>query len=112
MSLHFSQLLFPASGIILFYIISLFQRPYEYGLNKPAREVAYTTLSKTEKYKSTVIIDTLINRSGDASGGILFNMIISFGIILYAAPLLVLPLAGILVFIGIRIANRVEIVKK
>ncbi len=112
MSLHFSQLLFPASGIILFYLISLFQRPYEYGLNKPAREVAYTTLSKTEKYKSTVIIDTLINRSGDASGGILFNMIISFGIILYAAPLLVLPLAGILVFIGIRIANRVEIVKK
>ena len=112
MSLHFSQLLLPASGIILFYIISLFQRPYEYGLNKPAREVAYTTLSKTEKYKSTVIIDTLINRSGDASGGILFNMIISFGIILYAAPLLMLPLAGILVFIGIRIANRVEIVKK
>jgi hypothetical protein len=39
-------------------------------------------------------------------------MIISFGIILYAAPLLMLPLAGILVFIGIRIANRVEIVKK
>jgi AAA family ATP:ADP antiporter len=90
---YMANILLSSSGVILFIILSAVMRPFEYAINKPARESVYTTLEKSEKYKSTVFIDTFTNRFGDASGGLLFNTLIILGLSLSLAPIAIIPLA-------------------
>ena len=105
---HFAGYLFTGTGVLLFLIISALMRPFEYAINKPGRETVYTMLKKKEKYKSTVFIDTFINRSGDASGGLLFNIMLTFGFALSAAPLAIIPLAAVLTSYGVDISKSVK----
>ena len=103
---HLSSLFLSSSGIVVFLVISAVMRPFEYALNKPARESIYTSLGKKEKYKSTVFIDTFVNRLGDASGGLLFNVILLMGASIAIAPLAILPLAASLSLVGHKIAPK------
>ena len=110
---HFAEFLFTGTGVLLFLIISALMRPFEYAINKPARETVYTTLKKSEKYRSTVFIDTFINRFGDASGGLLFNILLTLGLTLAVAPLAILPLALVLSGFGVNISKIVkDVIKK
>ena len=79
-----------------------------YKRQKPARETVYTTLKKSEKYKSTVFIDTFMNRFGDASGGLLFNSLLFIGLSISIAPLAIIPLAIYLSTVGNGIAQGVK----
>ncbi len=105
---YFSGLLLSSSGALLFLIIQALVRPYEYAINKPARETVYTTLEKSEKYKSTVFIDTFMNRFGDASGGLLFNSLLFVGLSISIAPLAIIPLAIYLSTVGNKISKGVN----
>ena len=105
---YFSGLFLSTSGALLFLIIQALVRPYEYAINKPARETVYTTLKKSEKYKSTVFIDTFMNRFGDASGGLLFNSLLFVGLSISIAPLAIIPLAIYLSTVGNRISQGVR----
>ena len=108
---YFSDYLLASSAVLIFLILQGVMRPFEYGLNKPAREAVYTTLNSKEKYKSTVFIDTFTNRFGDASGGLLFNMLFSLGLVAYTAPLAIIPLAIYLIYLGLGISKSVSVVK-
>ena len=103
---YMANILLSSSGVILFIILSAVMRPFEYAVNKPARESVYTTLEKSEKYKSTVFIDTFTNRFGDASGGLLFNALIVLGLSLSLAPIAIIPLAIYLSMQGRSIAAK------
>ena len=105
---YFSGLFLASSGAFLFLIIQALVRPYEYAINKPARETVYTTLKKSEKYKSTVFIDTFMNRFGDASGGLLFNSLLFIGLSISIAPLAIIPLAFYLSKVGSSISQGVK----
>ena len=106
---YMAIILLSSSGVILFIILSAVMRPFEYAINKPARESVYTTLEKSEKYKSTVFIDTFTNRFGDASGGLLFNALILLGLSLSLAPIAIIPLAIYLSMQGRSIAAKSSI---
>ncbi len=106
---YMANILLSSSGVILFIILSAVMRPFEYAINKPARESVYTTLEKSEKYKSTVFIDTFTNRFGDASGGLLFNALIVLGLSLSLAPIAIIPLAIYLSVQGRSIASKSSI---
>jgi AAA family ATP:ADP antiporter len=106
---YMANILLSSSGVILFIILSAVMRPFEYAINKPARESVYTTLEKSEKYKSTVFIDTFTNRFGDASGGLLFNTLIVLGLSLSLAPIAIIPLAIYLSLQGRSIAAKSSI---
>ena len=106
---YMANILLSSSGVILFIILSAVMRPFEYAINKPARESVYTTLEKSEKYKSTVFIDTFTNRFGDASGGFLFNTLIVLGLSLSLAPIAIIPLAIYLSIQGRSIAAKSSI---
>ena len=106
---YMDNILLSSSGVILFIILSAVMRPFEYAINKPARESVYTTLEKSEKYKSTVFIDTFTNRFGDASGGLLFNTLIVLGLSLSLAPIAIIPLAIYLSMQGRSIAAKSSI---
>ena len=105
---YFSGLFLASSGALLFLIIQALVRPYEYAINKPARETVYITLKKSEKYKSTVFIDTFMNRFGDASGGLLFNSLLFIGLSISIAPLAIIPLAFYLSIVGSSISQGVK----
>ena len=106
---YMANILLSSSGVILFIILSAVMRPFEYAINKPARESVYTTLEKSEKYKSTVFIDTFTNRFGDASGGLLFNALIVLGLSLSLASIAIIPLAIYLSMQGRSIAAKSSI---
>ncbi len=104
-----SNILFCSFGVRLLIIVSAVMSPVKYAINKPARESVYTTLEKSENYKSTVFIDTFTNRFGDASGGLLFNTLIVLGLSLSLAPIAIIPLAIYLSMQGRSIAAKSSI---
>lgn len=46
-----------------------------YGVARPAREVLFTVVSREEKYKAKIVIDTLVQRMGDALAAALFSVL-------------------------------------
>ena len=95
--------LVPSVGIVIFSQALL--RVFEYGFNKPSREIIYSQLQKKDRYKSTVFIDTFITRFGDLSG----SLFVGFGklaaLSISAVPLLAIPFAGIFSITGYKISK-------
>ena len=97
---------FPSVGIVVFAQALL--RVFEYGFNKPSREIMYSQLKKHDRYKSTVFIDTFITRFGDLTGS-LFMFIGKFAAISVSImPLLAIPFAGLFSVTGYKISKNFE----
>jgi len=97
---------FPSVGIVVFAQALL--RVFEYGFNKPSREIIYSQLQKHDRYKSTVFIDTFITRFGDLAGS-LFMFIGKFAAISVSImPLLAIPFAGLFSVTGYKISKNFE----
>ena len=86
-------------------IVTVILRIFEYGINKPTRETIFSALQKNDRYKSTVFIDTFISRFGDLTGSGFIALSKFTSITANAVPLIALPIAGYLSFIGIRISR-------
>jgi ATP/ADP translocase len=81
-------------------------RVFEYGFNKPAREIVYSQLRKGDRYKSTVFIDTFITRFGDLSGSIFMGIgKVIFTSVTYL-PIVAIPLAIIHTYVARLILSR------
>ena len=46
-----------------------------YSLAKPARELLFTQMSSDVKYKAKLVLDTVVQRSGDAAGAAVFALL-------------------------------------
>ena len=81
-------------------------RVFEYGFNKPSREIVYSELKKNDRFKTTVFIDTFITRFGDLTGSIFMGIgKIIFTSISYM-PLLAIPIAFLHSYIGSDITKK------
>jgi len=98
--------LVPSVGIVVFAQALL--RVFEYGFNKPSREIIYSQLKKDDRYKSTVFIDTFITRFGDLSGSIFMGIgkIASIGISFM--PIIAIPFAALFSLTGYKISKNFE----
>ena len=96
-------------SITYVFIITIILRLFEYGINKPTREVVFSYLKRTDRYKSTVLVDTFLVRMGDFSGSgfILFTK--SFGVAFSQIPLLAIPFAACLGVLGYKIPPKERI---
>ena len=96
----------PSVGIVVFAQALL--RVFEYGFNKPSREIIYSQLKKGDRYKSTVFIDTFITRFGDLSGSIFMGIgkIASIGISFM--PIIAIPFAALFSLTGYKISKNFE----
>ena len=94
----------PSVGIVVFAQALL--RVFEYGFNKPSREIIYSQLKKADRFKSTVFIDTFVTRFGDLTGSFFmgFGKIISISVNIM--PLVAIPIAGLFSFIGYKITKK------
>ena len=98
-----------APSIISVGVVTVLLRIFEYGVNKPTRETIFTTFKKNDRYKSTVFIDTFITRFGDLSGSGFIALGKLTSVAANSFPLIAIPIAGYLSFLGIKISKRVEI---
>ena len=55
-------------NIVWVAFVTVFLRWFEYGLNKPTREIVFSKLARNDRFKSTVLVDTFMVRIGDFSG--------------------------------------------
>ena len=97
--------LFPVIAAV--FAVTIMQRVFEYGLNKPTRETYYADMKKNDRYKSTVLVDTFISRTGDLTGG----WIVGFGLITLSISWAALPLTLLLSITGYKAAksnNKVD----
>ena len=98
----------PTIGYV--FIITIVLRVFEYGINKPTREVVFSYLKKMDRYKSSVMFDTFLVRMGDFSGsGFVTLFSKTFGFAFFYIPLIAIPFAGFLAFLGLKIAPKEEI---
>ena len=96
--------LVPSVGVVVFAQALL--RVFEYGFNKPSREIIYSELGKKDRYKSSVFIDTFVTRFGDLTGSLLMAIGKLSSIALSVMPLLAIPLAALLSITGLKIAKN------
>ena len=93
-------------SITYVFIITIVLRLFEYGINKPTREVVFSYLKRTDRYKSTVLVDTFLVRMGDFSGSGLILFTKSFGVAFSQIPLLAIPFAACLGILGYKIPPK------
>ena len=96
-------------SIVAVAIVTVFLRVFEYGFNKPTREIIYSTLKQNDRYKSSVLIDTFVSRFGDLTGSALIKLAGFTTITFNSLPLMALPIAGYLSFLGMRISKENKI---
>ena len=94
----------PSIGYV--FAITIILRLFEYGINKPTREVVFSYLKRTDRYKSTVMVDTFLVRMGDFTGSGFILLSKSFGLVFSQVPLLAIPFAGCLAFLGFKIPPK------
>ena len=94
----------PSVGVVVFAQALL--RVFEYGFNKPSREIIYSQLKKTDRYKSTVFIDTFITRFGDLTGSLFIGLGKLASLSIAIMPIVAIPIAGIFTYMGYKVSNR------
>ena len=96
----------PSVGVVVFSQALL--RVFEYGFNKPSREIIYSQLKKKDRYKSTVFIDTFVTRFGDLTGSLFVGLGKIAAISITVTPLLAIPFAGVFSLTGYKISKIFE----
>ena len=96
-------------SIISVGVVTVFLRIFEYGVNKPTRETIFSSFEKNDRYKSTVFIDTFISRFGDLTGSGFIAISKFTALAANTFPLIALPIAGYLSFIGIKISKGIKV---
>jgi AAA family ATP:ADP antiporter len=93
----------PSVGMVVFAQALL--RVFEYGFNKPSREIIYSQLKKADRYKSTVFIDTFVTRFGDLSGSIFMGIGKMASIGVSFMPMIAIPFAALFSLTGYKISK-------
>ena len=78
-----------------------------YSLARPARETLFTVVSREEKYRAKIFLDTVVQRVGDASAAAIFQVLIAalgFGPSLLAAA--AVPVCGCWAVVAHRLGLR------
>ena len=90
-------------------VLTVLIRVFEYAFNKPTRETIFTSLSKQDRYKSTVMMDTFVARTGDYLGGQSVTILTVFGLAIGSVAFAALPVAVLLSFVGYKAAKSAKI---
>ncbi len=89
-----------AAGLPTFATLAAFQalrRAASYAVERPAREVLYTVVTREERYKSKAFVDTVVYRAGDAGSAWLARGLAVAGLGVSGSLLVAVPvgLAGV-----------------
>ena len=88
----------------------ILRRAGDYALARPAREVLYTAVDRSRRYKAKNLIDTVVYRGGDALTGWAFAGLEALGLSLGAVALVVAPLTALWMAVGVWLGRRADAV--
>ena len=99
------------AGWPTFWVLAAFQalrRAASYAVERPAREVLFTVVTREERYKSKAFIDTVVYRAGDAGSAWLARGLAVAGAGVAGSLLVAVPvgLAGVAVALWLARAER------
>jgi len=95
-----------APGLWAIGVFQALRRVAEYSLQRPARDVLYTVVSREEKYKAKGFNDTVVYRGGDALAGWAFEGLRALGLGLTGLSLAAVPFAAASLGLGLWIAGQ------
>jgi AAA family ATP:ADP antiporter len=98
--------LMPALAIVAG--LQIVRRASNYALAKPAREVLFTAVPRSARYKAKSMIDTVIYRGGDALAGWAFTGLGALGLGLGAIAWVTAPLALLWTGLGWRLGANAD----
>jgi len=80
--------------------VQVVRRAGNYALARPGREMLFTPLTRSEKYKAKNVVDTLIYRGGDAIAGWLYAGLGGLGLGVPGVALVAVPISGAWAVLG------------
>jgi AAA family ATP:ADP antiporter len=80
-----------------------------YALERPSRELLYTTVSREERYKAKSFIDTMVYRGGDAIAAWTEDGLKGLGFGVAGVLLATAPVAGLWLAVSVYLARNARI---
>lgn len=84
-----------AMGLVLFAAIQVAQRSMNYGVLGPTKEMLFTVVDRTTKYKCKNFIDTVVYRGSDVTASWIFKGLTTAGMPLAQISWFYLPVMGL-----------------
>ncbi len=95
-----------APVLVVLVTVQVLRRAFNFALAKPAREILFTGVTPAERYKSKIVVDTVVYRGGDAASAWAFAGLTGLGLSLGAIAAVGVPVAlawgGVARFLGRR----------
>ncbi len=95
-----------APVLVVVVVFQVVRRAGNFAVQRPAREVLYTVMDRTDKYKAKNFNDTFVYRVGDQVGAWSYTALGWFGLGLTGLAVVMLPIAvvwgGLAVWLGVR----------
>lgn len=105
--LGFVGLAMVSSLVMLVAVESLF-KSVQRAVQRPAREMLFTVVSREDKYKAKAVIDTFVYRLGDVAGAYTEGALAKLGMGLAAVASVAVPLAMVWGVLGLWLGRRVR----
>lgn len=94
----------PVLAVLL--AVQLLRRTCNYALARPAREVLYTHVDRSQRYRAKNLIDTVVYRGGDALTGWMFAGLTALGLGLASIASIAAGIAGAWVLVAAWLGRR------
>lgn len=95
-----------APVLLVLVVAQVVRRAANFALAKPAREILFTGVDRTERYKTKIVIDTVAYRGSDAAAGWMFAALLSVGLSLPAIAGVAIPIAGVWAWVSRDLGRR------
>ncbi len=93
-------------AMLLFIGVRSVRGAAHYALERPSREILFTTVSREEKYKAKNFIDTVVYRGGDVVGGWAEGGLTALGLGATGVLLTAMPVAGLWLGLSVYLARH------
>jgi AAA family ATP:ADP antiporter len=87
-------------------VFQALRRAGNFAIQRPAREVLYTVLPRTDKYKAKNFNDTFVYRVGDQLGAWSYTAIAWLGLGLSGLALTMVPLSAVWLLLALWLGGR------
>jgi ATP:ADP antiporter, AAA family len=87
-------------------LLQVLRRAGNFAIQRPAREVLYTILARTDKYKSKNFNDTFVYRVGDQAGAWSYAIITQFGLGIAGASVIMVPFSAVWLLLALWLGWR------
>jgi len=95
-----------APGLAVLVVFQVLRRAGNFAVQRPAREVLYTVLPRTDKYKAKNFNDTFVYRVGDQLGAWAYTAIAWLGLGLSGLAFTMVPLSAVWLLLALWLGGR------